>query len=582
MAEIILLLIGAATAFVSAVIIMGKRPSEVQKWYALAAVGLFIYMTANYIKRHEGGDPKVFFYLQEAIYMSSTVFHGAFLFGTAEALEIRFSHRIKRIIGGIILADCLLIMTFSWHTYFYRDIILFPNPNAEGLYMNETPEGWLYYAYIAYSSGLTIFFGAFLLWGLFRKKGNKTRLLRLLILALLLPIITSVLYVTRAIPTALGNHCSYLASNISMLILMLRYDVTMTIPVIKEQAIETSQNGIIIMDRHRHFQFANETAKAVFPQLTDDNPDAVSEFIWNELTGERIQKDGKEYEIRLDEELDSARRVCGYLLVIRDITEREKARRKEQELAMHEMAMAREIQGSALPHTFPPFPDRDEIDLFASMDPARDVGGDFYDFFLIDDDHLCLVMADVSGKGIPAALFMMVAKRILEDCAKLGQNASGVLNRMNESLCSDNQTEMFVTVWLGILEISTGRLTAANAGHEYPAICRNGGRFELYKDKHGFVIGGMNGVRYREYELRLDPGDKLFVYTDGVPEATAGSGEMFGTERMVEALNAAAGGSPREILNGVRHAVDAFVGGAEQFDDLTMLCLEYRGRNDRT
>ena len=252
-------------------------------------------------------------------------------------------------------------------------------------------------------------------------------------------------------------------------------------------------------------------------------------------------------------------------------------KRKEQELIARELSMARDIQGSVLPHTFPPFPERREIDLFASMDPARDVGGDFYDFYFIDEDHLCLVIADVSGKGIPAALFMMVAKRILEDSARLEHSVSEILEKTNVSLCESNQAEMFVTVWLGILEISTGRLTAANAGHEYPVIRKKDGIFELYKDKHGFVIGGMNGVHYREYIIRMEPGDKLFVYTDGVPEAIAVSGEMFGVERMVAALNSCGDGSPEEILRGVRSSVDAFVGDAEQFDDLTMLCLEYRG-----
>ena len=233
-----------------------------------------------------------------------------------------------------------------------------------------------------------------------------------------------------------------------------------------------------------------------------------------------------------------------------------------------------------LPHIFPPFPERDEIDLFASMDPARDVGGDFYDFFFIDEDHLCLVIADVSGKGIPGAMFMMLSKRIIEDSARQSRSPAEILARTNEALCDNNQAEMFVTVWLGILEISSGNLTASNAGHEFPTIRREDGRFELYKDRHGFVLGGLKETRYKEYGLQMSPGDKLFVYTDGVPEATAAGGEMFGTGRMIDALNACADGSPAEILESVRNSVDAFVGDAEQFDDLTMMCLEYRGLGD--
>ena len=250
---------------------------------------------------------------------------------------------------------------------------------------------------------------------------------------------------------------------------------------------------------------------------------------------------------------------------------------KEQERIVKELSPARQIQNSVLPHIFPPFPDRKEIDLFATMDPARDVGGDFYDFFFVDEDHLCLVIADVSGKGIPAALFMMFAKRIIGDFAMIEHNAGEILKRTNDLLCDNNQADMFITVWIGILEISTGRMMAANAGHEYPAIRRKGGFFELYKDKHGFVIGGMEGISYKEYVLELNPGDKLFVYTDGVPEATAESGEMFGMGRMTAALNRRASGSPEQILGSVRSAVDDFVGDAEQFDDLTMMCLEYKG-----
>ena len=211
------------------------------------------------------------------------------------------------------------------------------------------------------------------------------------------------------------------------------------------------------------------------------------------------------------------------------------------------------------------------------MDPAREVGGDFYNFYFVDDDHLALVIGDVSGKGIPAALFMMVTNILISDRTRMGGNPAEILRFVNEEICAHNEVEMFVTVWLGILELSTGKLVAANAGHEYPAIRHADGAFELLRDKHGFVIGGMEGVTYREYELQLAPGDRIFVYTDGVPEATAPDNTMFGTERMLAALNEVPTGSPEQILKKVRSAVDDFVKGAEQFDDLTMLCLEYKG-----
>ena len=285
---------------------------------------------------------------------------------------------------------------------------------------------------------------------------------------------------------------------------------------------------------------------------------------------ETMQQEIDRTSLALNQQMDTIRRM-----------EREQMEQenmiKEQERIVKELSTARQIQKSVLPHIFPPFPDRAEIDLFATMDPAKDVGGDFYDFYFIDEDHLCLVRADVSGKGIPAALFMMLSKRILEDLARQEPTPSTILEKTNDLLCDNNQAEMFVTVWLGILEISTGKLTAANAGHEFPAICKKGGLFELYKDTHGFVVGGMEGVHYKGYDLQLNPGDKLFVYTDGVPEATDGSGEMFGTDRMIETLSSCTDNTPKEILQGVRNAVDSIVGDAEQFDNMTVMWLEYKG-----
>lgn len=239
-----------------------------------------------------------------------------------------------------------------------------------------------------------------------------------------------------------------------------------------------------------------------------------------------------------------------------------------------ELKMAEQIQEGMLPNIYPPFPDRREFDVFATMNAAREVGGDFFDFFLIDDDHLGLVMADVSGKGVPAALFMMASKIILANNAVMGMSPARVLEATNSAICSNNPQEMFVTVWFGILEISSGILTAANAGHEYPVL-KQGDRFELYKDRHGLVLGGFDGMRYKEYVIHLQPGDKLFLYTDGVPEAADSNLELYGTERMLEALNEEPDASPRVILSNVQQSVDRFVGKAEQFDDLTMLCLSY-------
>ncbi len=248
----------------------------------------------------------------------------------------------------------------------------------------------------------------------------------------------------------------------------------------------------------------------------------------------------------------------------------------EKQRIQTELTLATEIQTALLPHTYPAFPDRKEFDIFALTEPAREVGGDFYDYFLIDDEHLCLVMADVSGKGIPAALFMMIAKTILQSCAMLGKTPAEILDKTNLALATDNQTGMFVTVWLGILEIATGKLTCANAGHEYPVLRRAGGPYELMKDKHGFVIGGMVESVYTEYEIQMNPGDRIYLYTDGVPEATDTENKMFGTKRMLEALNREPDVELKELLNNVCYDIIDFVKDEQQFDDLTMMCLEIR------
>ena len=239
-----------------------------------------------------------------------------------------------------------------------------------------------------------------------------------------------------------------------------------------------------------------------------------------------------------------------------------------------ELALATGIQANMLPNIFPAFPEIKEFDIFASMNPAKEVGGDFYDFFLIDEDHLGLVMADVSGKGVPAALFMMMSKIMVNNYAMMGGSPKEVLQRVNNSICSNNVEEMFVTIWFGILEHSTGKVTAANAGHEYPAIRRANGQFELIKDVHGLAIGIMEDIPYTEYEFTLEKGDTLFIYTDGVPEATDSNNELFGNERMLEALNSAPEIVPEVIVKTVKEKIDEFVGEAPQFDDITMLAIQ--------
>ena len=245
------------------------------------------------------------------------------------------------------------------------------------------------------------------------------------------------------------------------------------------------------------------------------------------------------------------------------------AEKKMQE----ELNLAKTIQESALPRNFT-LPEAN-VELYALMTPAKQVGGDFYDFFYAASDKLCVVIADVSGKGIPAALFMMRAKTAIKNFAHSGNSPAKVLENVNNTLCEGNDAEMFVTVWLGMLDLKTGKMACANAGHEYPVLMRAGGDYELLKDKHGLVLGAMENIRLREYEIDLDPGDRLFVYTDGVPEAINEKEKAYGTERLTEKLNKVKGMPQEQTLESVLRDIRNFAGTAEQFDDITMVGMTY-------
>ena len=244
-----------------------------------------------------------------------------------------------------------------------------------------------------------------------------------------------------------------------------------------------------------------------------------------------------------------------------------------------ELILARTIQESALPGNFE-FPDRDEFKLFASMKAAKVVGGDFYDFFFIDRDKIALVIADVSGKGIPAALFMMRSKTAIRSFAEMGGSPEEIFIKANTELCEGNEAEMFVTAWIGIVDLTTGVMRCANAGHEYPAICHKGGEYELIMDKHTLALAAMPMTKPKEYEIQLQPGDRLFVYTDGVAEALNEKIEQYGTERMIENLNTTTSMSVDETLSAMSESLTKFKGEAEQFDDITMLSFEFIKMSD--
>lgn len=265
-------------------------------------------------------------------------------------------------------------------------------------------------------------------------------------------------------------------------------------------------------------------------------------------------------------------------VIVDDLNKKYEVQRVENSRIETELSMATRIQADMLPNIFPAFPERKEFDIYASMTPAKEVGGDFYDFFIIDNNHLGLVMADVSGKGVPAALFMMASKILIQNYAIMHNDPKLALEATNNQICQNNREEMFVTVWLGILDISTGILVASNAGHEFPAVKMPGEEFKLYRDVHGFVIGGMPEMKYKSYEIKLKPGSMLFLYTDGVAEATSSEEKLFGVDRMIDALNKPNLLTPKDVLDSVNDAINEFVKEAPQFDDLTMLCMKYNGK----
>lgn len=277
---------------------------------------------------------------------------------------------------------------------------------------------------------------------------------------------------------------------------------------------------------------------------------------------------GNEIEELWETMVDMERDVSRALVQIRDATARE-------ERIATELDLAKNIQLAALPTTYI---NNDKIEIYAQMTPAKEVGGDFYDFFMIDDSHLAMVIADVSGKGVPAALFMMISKTLIKHRALQGGKPSEILKFTNDSLTEDNINDMFVTIWIGILDTDTGTVTASSAGHEYPFYTDLDGEYQMLEDPHGVVCGVLEGLEYEDYTFRIPVDGRIFVYTDGVAEAQNETEEMYGLERIKSSLNRYKDKNPAELVALVKEDVDAYAGSQEQFDDITMLSLWYKCR----
>ena len=250
----------------------------------------------------------------------------------------------------------------------------------------------------------------------------------------------------------------------------------------------------------------------------------------------------------------------------------------EKERIGAELNVATKIQAEMLPRIFPPFDNHCEIELYATMNPAKEVGGDFYDFFMVDDDRFAVVVADVSGKGVGAALFMVVAKTLLKDASYRFKTPAEIFWHVNNILCENNESGLFVTAWMGILELSTGRLQFANAGHTMPLL-KSENEVKFLKSKPNLMLAAMELTPYQNHEIKMNVGDRLFVYTDGVTEATNDKNELYGENRLLETMKMAKGKSPKEVLDFVRKDIDKFVDNAPQFDDITMLEMIVRSKS---
>lgn len=284
-------------------------------------------------------------------------------------------------------------------------------------------------------------------------------------------------------------------------------------------------------------------------------------------------------DIRTGDEIEELAGSFGQMNVeLRDYIGRLSIVTAEKERIGAELDVATHIQSSMLPCIFPAFPGRKELDIYATMDPAKEVGGDFYDFFMVDEEHLAVVVADVSGKGVPAALFMVIGKTLIKDHTRPGEDLGDVFGKVNELLCESNSEGLFITAFEGVLDLVTGEFRFVNAGHEMPFLCKRGGTYMPVEIRAGFVLAGMEGIRYQADRMWLEPGDKLFQYTDGVTEAANGENELYGMERLAKALRANAGKTPMELLPAVKKDIEGFVKDAPQFDDITMLCVEYKER----
>ncbi|MBR2760666.1 MAG: PP2C family protein-serine/threonine phosphatase [Solobacterium sp.] len=362
-------------------------------------------------------------------------------------------------------------------------------------------------------------------------------------------------------PTAMIGTDIKASEIVEMLLSLFRTNITVVsaVTLIMLAAYYFGINRFLI----RPINKLHKAAGAMVHHLEDD-PEHTKEFKVDVHTNDELE-DLADAFTQMDLDLKE------YIVRLKTVT-------SEKEKIRAELNVAAKIQKDMLPTKFPPFPEYHQFELYASMEPAREVGGDFYDFYLVDENHLALVIADVSDKGVPASLFMAISKKLIHQRAILGgETTSEILSDINEVLCEGNDASQFVTVWIAIIDVRDGTAVVTNAGHEHPVLRRKDGRFELVKYRHSMALGIIPGIPMEEHEFAMSPGDSIFVYTDGVPDAVNPKSEQFGTDRLLEALNTVKSDDPKEMIDTVSNAIRGFVKDAPPFDDITMLAFTYYG-----
>ncbi|GEM_PF-2863484 len=567
--------------FASAVIISLQTSGKMQKLAMLVSISLTV-CCIGFLMKSEAKAVETYIAGQKIAYFFVTHCMFLMLLFVLEYCRFSIPKFVEWIFHGLNFFVSFSVLTLDYHSFFYKSYYAIP---MDGFILVEKEYGILHTFAVA-------LFGFYMIAGLviaiiFSVKNirKKSRYVWRILIAYMLP--CTVYVVTKLLD---GNN-DYLsiagaAFSIMMIIMIYRNNLYDVDNIAVKFTIESTEEAFVVFDDKYRFKGCNQKAYELFPELKKVDLDGDIREISSEFTG---YIDGDTDEFRTEDRIYgiSVRSIVdgmithGKVLKIEDVTMQRhytdllKASKDQYD---KDMAMGKSIQLSVLPNPKDVFAQNLRIDAAAMMETAREVGGDFYDLFMLDKDRAAFLVADVSGKGIPAALFMMRAKTTIRSLTEEGLPVNEVFEQANERLCQENDAHMFVTAWLCIADLNTGHITFANAGHNPPAVVHQDGTCELLKSRPGIVLAAMEGVPYRLQQYDLAPGDKLFLYTDGVTEATSASDELYGEKRLLEVLQRNYELSSEDTMKAVKTDIDKFVGEAEQFDDITMVVFRMTGR----